>query len=133
MTTPSHNPIQPSPLGIAVCKYRERAGLSIRQLAAKSGVSYSYLSRVESGRYDNPGPDVLQGIAQALDIDPAKLLRFIGVKPSTKIPGPRVYFRRAYGLTAEEADVAAARVDEIIRELREHTQNNKQTKGGTKP
>jgi transcriptional regulator with XRE-family HTH domain len=88
---------------------------------------------MESGVYERPTAEVLQAIATALDIDPAKLLRFIGVKPSTKLPAPRVYFRRAYGMTAEEAAEAAARVDEIVRELREHKRNNKQSKGGTRP
>lgn len=85
MTTVHHNSAPPSPpLGATVRKYRERAGLSIRQLAATAEVNYAYLSRIENGIYTNPGADLLQRIAEALDIDPAKLLRFIGVKPSTK-------------------------------------------------
>lgn len=135
MTISHHNSAQPSPsLGATVRKYRERAGLSIRQLAAKAGVHYAYLSRVENGTYEKPAADVLQSVANVLNIDPAKLLRFIGVKPSTKLPGPKVYFRRAYGLTASEAQEAAARVDDIIRDLRDHQRNsnNKQSKGGIK-
>jgi transcriptional regulator with XRE-family HTH domain len=88
------------------------------------------VSRIENGIRTNVSASDLQKIAKALNIDPGKLLSFIGVKPSTKVPTPRVYLRRAYGLTAEEATEAATQVDEIIRQLREHKRNNNQPKGG---
>lgn len=124
----------PAPsLGATIRAHRERAGLSIRQLATNAGVNYAYLSRVENGTYENPSADVLQRLAGALDIDAGKLLRFIGIKPTTVIPSPRMYFRKAYGMTPEQASEAAARMEQIVRELRNHKNNdNRKSRGGTK-
>jgi transcriptional regulator with XRE-family HTH domain len=137
-TSPSNSAAQRSSLGAIIRRQREKAGLSQRELAARAGCHNSYLSRLESGDNDKPTPEVLQGIAQALELEPGKLLRFIGVKPTTVLPTPRVYFRRAYGMTADEADEAAARVKSILQELRDHKQQGqakrgaKKTRGGTK-
>ena len=137
MTTNANNP--PSPprtLAATVRKYRERAGLSIRQLAAQARVHHSYLARLENGDNDKPTPEVLQGLARALDIDAAKLLRFIGVKPApAKLPTPRVYFRRAYHLSADEAAEAERQIENILQGLRKHTKrtNDNNLRGGTTP
>lgn len=137
-TTPARDSAHSPPsLGATVRKHRERAGLSIRQLAAKAEVNYAYLSRVENGTYEKPAADVLQRLAGALGIDPAKLLRFIGVKPApAKLPTPRVYFRRAYHLSANEAAEAERQIEEILHGLRKHTKrtnDNNLRGGGTTP
>jgi transcriptional regulator with XRE-family HTH domain len=133
MTNQSNNPV--SSLAATVRKYRERAGLSVRTLATQAGIHHSYLARLENGDNDRPTPEVLQSIATALDVEPGKLLRFIGIKPTTVIPTPRAYFRRAYGMTPAQASEAAERMEHIVRELRDHheQQNNKQSRGGTRP
>lgn len=46
---------------------REKAGLSIRKLADKSGISLSYLSQIERD-LKNPSIDVLMQIGKTLDI-----------------------------------------------------------------
>lgn len=124
MTTQSDNAAAAT-LAAAVRKHRERAGLSVRALAAKAGIHHSYLARLENGDNDKPTPDVLQNIAAALGIDPSKLLRFIGIKPTTVMLKPRMYFRKAYDMTAEQADQAAERMEQIARELRDHTRETK--------
>ena len=48
---------------------REKSNMSIRKLASQSGVSYSYLSLLESGKKDNPSAKVLKKIAQALGVE----------------------------------------------------------------
>lgn len=132
MTNQSNKPV--SSLAATVRKYRVRAGLSVRALATQAGI-HSYLARLENGDNDRPTPEVLQSIAAALDIEPGKLLRFIGVKPTTVIPTPRAYFRRAYGMTPTQASEAAERMEHIVRELRDHhdQENNKKSRGGTRP
>lgn len=136
MTSNANNPPSPRTLAATVRKYRERAGLSIRQLAALAGLHHSYLARLENGDNDRPTPEVLQGIARALKIDAVKLLRFIGVKPApAKLPAPRVYFRRAYHLNADEAAEAERQIENILQGLRKHTKrtNGNNLRGGTKP
>jgi transcriptional regulator with XRE-family HTH domain len=107
---------------------REAAGLSVRQLAPLVGAHHSVLARIEAGDTTRPTPELLQRIAEALKIDVAELLAFIGVKS----PEPKTYFRKAYGLTPEQADEAAERMEQIVRELRDH-QNNNKSRGGNQP
>jgi PTS system nitrogen regulatory IIA component len=53
---------------------RVDAGVSLRALAQKIGVSSAYLSRVENGHDQAPTPDRLMAIARALDLPPTLLI-----------------------------------------------------------
>lgn len=98
-------------LGSYVRFHREQAGISQEQLAAAIGVNHSYIARIESGKRAKPAADILQRIADTLHIDASELLAFLGVRPS--LPEPRVYFRRKYGMGADEADVIARLVEDF--------------------
>ncbi len=52
---------------------REQRGLSIRALAAKAKMSFTYLSNVENGKAD-PSLSTLRRIAKALKVKVADLL-----------------------------------------------------------
>ena len=52
---------------------RERKGLSIRALAAKAKMSFTYLSNVENGKAD-PSLSTLKRIAKALNVKVRELL-----------------------------------------------------------
>jgi transcriptional regulator with XRE-family HTH domain len=100
---------QPSTLAEYLKLAREQAGMSQRQLANRVGVHHSYLARLESGDNDNPSAELLQTIADVLEIRSADLLAFIGVKPPEGLPELAPYLRAKY------------RMDETaIRELAEH-------------
>ena len=117
---------QPRTLAATVRAARERAGLPLRELAARAGIHYSVLSRIESGSVANPTPDTVRRLADALGLEPSELLEFIGVR----LPPPRVYFRRAYDLTPEEAQAAEQHIADLIAGLRaDHASQKK--KGGT--
>ena len=62
--------------GTAIERLRERKGLSREDLARVSGVSYSYLSKVERG-LKRPSTDVLVKLATALEMLPSDFLRYI--------------------------------------------------------
>jgi XRE family transcriptional regulator, master regulator for biofilm formation len=53
---------------------RRRTGLSLAQLAEMTGVSKSYLVRLETDPTSNPSLEVLRRIADALDITVADLI-----------------------------------------------------------
>lgn len=53
-------------------KLREDKGLSIRQLAASSGLEYSQLQRIEKGKV-NFALTTLVAISQGLDLDVSEL------------------------------------------------------------
>lgn len=88
---------------------REQSGLSIRELAKQvGGVHHSYLARIENGETANPSTDLLQRLADVLNVDSADLLAYVNVT----LPEPRAYFRRKFGVDAEEADVLARLIEE---------------------
>jgi len=62
------------PFGSTLRLLRIDAGISLRGLAQKVGVSSTYLSRVENGLDPVPTPDRLSKIAEVLDVSPTLLL-----------------------------------------------------------
>lgn len=50
--------------------------LSMRELAAKAGVTYATIYLIESGKTKHPRNRVIQAISQALSIDPAEIDEF---------------------------------------------------------
>ena len=92
----------PATLGEYLKAARMQAGLSQRQLAARVGIDHSFLARVESGEYQRPMPDVLQRLADVLEIPSTDLLGFIGVKPAEGLPELAPYLRAKYRLNDEQ-------------------------------
>lgn len=54
-------------LGLKLRKHRQEKGLSLSELAARAGISVSYLSEIESGR-KHPKPEKLIRLAEALAV-----------------------------------------------------------------
>ena len=63
-------------------RLREAKGLTQVQVASKVGITYAYLSMLESGVKRNPSLAVLQRLAKALGVSVWKLL-------SKEIAGPQ--------------------------------------------
>lgn len=53
---------------------RKEAGLSQRELAARGGIDFTYLSKVENGRVEPPAEVTLRALAQGLGVDAEELL-----------------------------------------------------------
>lgn len=62
-------------IGAKIAYNRTLRGLSQETLAARINISKSVISKIERGNY-NVGVTILLDIAQALDIEPAKLFTF---------------------------------------------------------
>ena len=60
-------------IGLTVRRLRQDREFTLQALADESGISKSYLGDIEKGR-KNPTTDVLEAIAQALDVPPRRLL-----------------------------------------------------------
>jgi transcriptional regulator with XRE-family HTH domain len=74
--------IDPTAIGRCLREEREKAGLSLAQLASRSGLTKTYLVRLEN-QAANPSIEVLGRIAEALDLTIADLLggpviRYVG-------------------------------------------------------
>jgi transcriptional regulator with XRE-family HTH domain len=110
-------------LGARLRAARTAAGLTVRQLAERTGITHGYLVKLENNQKENPAADKLMRIAAALNVDESELLAYIGVTPT--LPEPRVYFRRALGVDAKEADVLAQLIEAHQANKREEGTNEK--------
>lgn len=55
-------------------KFRKEAGLTQKTLAVKSGLSFSMISKLESGEQSNPSFETIRKIAAVLKVAPGELL-----------------------------------------------------------
>jgi DNA-binding CsgD family transcriptional regulator/transcriptional regulator with XRE-family HTH domain len=70
-----------SAFGDMLCDYRREAGISQRELAARVGVSFSYISKLENGRVPPPSCGTVARLADALGCQVEHLLA-----PAGKLP-----------------------------------------------
>ena len=88
-------------LGAYVQQLRLERTLSLRGLAAKAKVDYSWLSRLEHGRFASPDARSLWRIARALDVEVADLYLEAGFGDAHGLPGFGPYLRAKYHLPPE--------------------------------
>lgn len=58
----------------ALREIRTRTGLSLRELADRSGVSFSYIRQIEEGERLRPNPRIVKALAAGLDCEVAAIL-----------------------------------------------------------
>ena len=98
-----------------VQRERARQGLSLRQVAERSGglLSTSTVHAVEQGRRARLTDETLDGLAKALDLQPEQVRRAAGVRPGDTL-GPFVLPRRFQRLTVKERDLLVALGDALL-------------------
>lgn len=124
-------------LGAIVSRARSRKGLSLREAAAKVGISYVWLNDLEGGRYSDPAPDRLARLAEVLGIDPVAIDRVNRDVLANSLPDVRTYFRAKEGLTSKQLDEVEATLQRLRRkhhsEANDHKNNQpKPAKGDSK-
>ena len=102
---------------------REEAGLSLRQAATATGTNHGYLARLESGEKKNPSADMLQRIADALEVNAADLFLLAGLPMPRELPSIEALLRVEYELSDDEVAEARQQIDEIVR--RHHAEQDK--------
>lgn len=88
-------------LGAYVQQLRLMRSLSVRALATRAGVDFSWLSRLEHGRYTSPDARSLWRIARALDVEVADIYLEAGFGDAHGLPGFGPYLRAKYELPDE--------------------------------
>lgn len=68
--------------GTALRDRRRAAGLSQRELAERTSLDFSYISKVENGRLPPPAADTIVAICRVLDTAPEDMLALTGKIPS---------------------------------------------------
>lgn len=76
-------------LGEFIRSQRERANLSLRRLAEKSGISNPYLSQIERG-IRKPSAEILKNLSRALEISSNTLYTRAGLIDE-ELPSPSVF------------------------------------------
>lgn len=100
-----------NPLAELIRMTRESAGLTLYALEAKSGVPRSHIFRMESGKATNPGKDVMNRLAKALDIDAEALYEAHWKTNQQPLPGASTYLRSRYRLTPEQIQSVEKLID----------------------
>lgn len=72
---------RPASLGDFIATQRRAAELSLRQLADRAGISNPYVSQIERG-LRRPSAEVLQSLAQALQVSAGTLYSYAGIDPA---------------------------------------------------
>lgn len=108
------NPTQAKRLGHAIRTARLKRGLSQEQTTQATGLDLAWLSRLEAGRYVNPDPVRLLRLAEALDIDPARLDKLTGSAVASGLPGVRTYFRSKTPASQDDIDEIERHVKRIL-------------------
>ena len=96
-------------LGSYVQHLRSQRALSLRALADRGEVDFSWLSRLERGRIGSPDARMLWRVARALDVEPADMYLEAGFGDTHGLPGFGPYLRAKYDLP-----------EEAVRQLEEH-------------
>lgn len=120
MSSPSNNSAPPVSVANSVKEARERANLSVRQLAKGANISHAQISRLESGEVKKPTRDVLVSVSRGLNRNPLPLLILAGYcnvpeSSSALIP----LFRKEAELPKEWGDWATWPVSEVNRLIRD--------------
>ncbi len=68
--------------GVQLRELRKKADLTLRELAEKVNVNFTYLSKIENGALPPPSEKVIRHLAEVLDFDKDELLALAGIIPS---------------------------------------------------
>lgn len=109
MSTPSNR----LTLGQYLEQARAEAGLSLRQLAASAGVHYSSVNRLLKDEVEEPVPDHLMGLAQALDLKATDLFLLAGLPIPKELPSVEAMLRAEYGLSEQGLAEAKRHIESI--------------------
>lgn len=85
----------------ALVSWRKRKGMTQRALAQKAGIANATLHRYESGTLC-PSPEIVQKLADALDVQHEDLLNLDNLLKSETVPERIKRMRRLRGITQEE-------------------------------
>src|ERR1700733_6372873 len=96
--------------GTEIKELRRAAHLSQRDVAARIGIDFTYLSKLENDHGEPPGENTIRRLAQVLEADADTLLALAGKVPpelkvlASKDPRFALLLRRLPSLSADDLD-----------------------------
>lgn len=103
-------------LGLELSSARLAVKRSLRDVADESGISATYLQKLERGQVEGPSPRILRRLATALQIEYRRLMELAGYDvPPARPPRDPLAIRFAdAGLTEAEGRAVAAFIDHLL-------------------
>ena len=117
--------------GTKLRELRKAAGLTLRALAEKAGVDFTYLSKMETGKLPyTPAPGTIRTLAEVLRTNPLELLSLADKLPPelnqiSEVPAARRFMERAQRVASPQDWEALLNVLE-----RRHAERQDDRKGG---
>lgn len=105
---------RPATLGQYLEQGRQKSELSLRQLAAASGVNIMTIRRLLSDQVESPSAEHVQQLVRTLELDEADAFAYIGVTPPEGLPDTTPYLRAKHGLRGQALSKAAKEIQAII-------------------
>lgn len=107
-------------LGAKLRELRERQDISMREIERQTGINSGYLSQLERGDVSQPGPSMLNRLAEAYGVPPETLLSWAGYgAPSTTLTPAQALALKHLGDNPSPEEVEAIRaVLNVLRRKR---------------
>jgi transcriptional regulator with XRE-family HTH domain len=118
--------------GEKIKELRKKKNLTLRALAEKVDLDFTYLSKIENGKVDyTPSSDKIRSLANVLDADELELLKLADkvppeLEPLANNPRARAFFRRAQSLSN------AKDWDDLIKYLDKRQEERERQRKGKK-
>ena len=110
-------------VGALIATGRAKKQLTLRDLAQRTGVPPTTITRIEQGEYSQPAPDNLARLIEALEIDPARIDRVSRNYLADSLPSVGTYFRSKEKASPEEI----AEIEAAVKAIREkHARRRRQ-------
>lgn len=110
-------------LGQVLDAARQHAGYSLRQLETITGIHRSSIDRLLKDEVDEPTPDNLIWLADALELNAADLFVLAGLPIPTELPSLEPYLRTKYDLPPEALAEAQASIRDIVARYKKESNN----------
>ncbi len=115
----------PTTLAELLTRLRLNLGISMYELAKRTGINRSTLMRIEDGTTTNPDTGTLNTLARGLGVEPEQFYDAVWQDADQPLPSPALYFRSKYQFTDEQiAELEAS----VQRATEQHTKQETTTK-----
>lgn len=104
-------------LGPVLHRLRTERSISASEMSEETGLSRSYLSYLERGRFADVGIDKFARLIQAMQVSADKVLAEAGYIPQVKnnLPDPKTYLVNQYHLSGPSLQMAIKFLDVLAR------------------
>lgn len=106
----------PKTLAELLTRLRSEAGLSMYELAKRTGVNRSILMRIEDGTTTRPFTETVNALARGLGVEPELFYDAVWQDADQPLPSPALYFRNKYQFTDEQIAELEASVKRVTEQ-----------------